>query len=388
MCPADRALGIALALATSLGSGCGGGGASRGADPAPAGGGGSQHSIPAPPWFKSPPHSTQSLFFVGDATGAADEGTARDLARSKALHELTTFCGASIKSEGQSLEREANGKYEQVVSLTVDVAGDELTVREAVVRQAVTGRGADGTYDAFVLLEWPRAEYEGVRRAQADRAGRALALYLEADTLAKDLDVLAAGAKLKEAKAILGPMRTQVPLDHPTYRNSGLLWDAISALSDRLAHLDQERKAVFAVALLCTRETQPIACRTEHAGTIGQAVARGGAKVSAEKVPEGVAREILTSSSPKPDRTLRSAGFVVAVELDAELIGKDQYFSYYRGKAHAVLFDTETNRIVDQQEFAGDKVGHPSGEQATEKAFSTVEKQVTSWVEGAVGKKR
>src|SRR5215470_15926919 len=123
----------------------------RGPDTSPGGQSGTKSSagrsgFPAPPWFQSPPKSNTHLYFVGDATQASDEGSARDAAKNKALAELTTYCGAQIKSEGQSVEREANGKYEQVVSLTVDVAGDELTVREAVIKQTVVGKGSEGTF--------------------------------------------------------------------------------------------------------------------------------------------------------------------------------------------------------------------------------------------------
>src|SRR5207244_3252945 len=102
-CVADAGCG------SSTPSASGGSGAAKSG----GGGGGPRAGVGAPAWFTNPPKSASSLFFVGDATGSADEGAARDAAKNKALAELTTFCGAQIKSEGQSIEREANGKYEQ-----------------------------------------------------------------------------------------------------------------------------------------------------------------------------------------------------------------------------------------------------------------------------------
>ncbi|CAN0537299.1 unnamed protein product, partial [Laminaria digitata] len=176
----------------------------------------------APKWFNSPPKAARSLYFVGSASGAFDEQTARELAVQKALSDLTVFCGAQFKSDFQSEEVERNGKLTQSVSLTVDIAGDELTIHEAEIKASETGAGSDGTWDAYALIQWPKAQYEAVLASQRQRAERALAVFLEADAAAKRLQLAQAQDKLKEAKMILGPMKAQVPLKHRTFTNSGL----------------------------------------------------------------------------------------------------------------------------------------------------------------------
>jgi hypothetical protein len=349
---------------------------------------GTRAGVAAPPWFTSPPKSPSALFFVGDATGASDEAAAREAAKNKALAELTTYCGAQIKSEGQSIEREANGKYEQVVSLTVDVAGDELTVREAVIEKTVVGKASDGTFDGYVLLRWPKEQYDAVLSMQKDRAKRALALQLDAEEKAKELDVPGAKRALKDAKAILGPMKATVPLDHDKYKNTSLLWDAMTALSDKLESLDKERKAVFAVVVECLKEGKPTSCNPSRAGTFRTALSKVGRKVSAEAIPPSTARDILSSENPNPDKAVRSAGYVVAVRYTADLQGIDGPFTFIKYGARGVLFDTSTNRIVSAQEIAPEKEGHPNFDGAMEKGFNNAEKQLLHWLEEQVPKIR
>jgi hypothetical protein len=342
--------------------------------------------VAAPAWFEKPPKNPRSLFFVGDASGLSDEAAARDAARNKALSELTNYCGASIKSVGSTNQQEINGKLESVVSLSVDVAGDEITVREAVVKEIVSGKGSDGTFDAFVLLEWPRGQYDAVLAAQKQRASRALAVFLEADSAAKNLETLTAKTKIKEAKAILGPMKSQVPLDHPDYKNSALLWDAISALADRLDNADKERKGVFAVAVECIREGKPTSCNPARAGTLRTAVAKTGRKISTESIPAEVTRGILSSENPSTDKAVRSAGFVVAVRYTADLQGTDGPFTFVRAGARGVVYDTSTNRVVSVQEIPAEKEGHPSFDGAMEKGFNNAEKQLLHWIEEQIPK--
>src|SRR5688572_23984649 len=158
-------------------------------------GGGTKAAKGPPEWFHNPPKGGGTLYFVGDATGSPDEGTARELAIQKALSELTVYCGATIKSDFKSLEKEKNGEYEQEVSMTVDIAGEELTIREAVVKQTIVSE-TKSKFDAWALVEWPRAQYDEVLRAQKARAMRALALFIEAETATDERRIGDANTKL------------------------------------------------------------------------------------------------------------------------------------------------------------------------------------------------
>lgn len=340
----------------------------------------SRTGIAAPAWFSAPPKSPRSLYFVGDANGASDEASARELAVNKALAELTLYCGASIKSEGKSLERERNGHLEQVVSMTVDVAGDELTVKEAVVKHAVAGRGSDGTYDAYALLEWPKAQYDAVQTMQRDRGKHALELFLKARGRADELDVGGSKGLLKEARAILGPMKSTILLQNAEYKNTALLYEAMTALQDRLDGLDKERKQVFAVAVECLKDGKPATCNPSRAGALRQALSGSGRKVAVEAIPASTARDILSSENPSADKTVRSAGYVVAVRYTADLQAVEGPFTFIRYGARAVVYDTSTNRIICAYEVPLQKEGHPTFEGAMEKGFNIAEKAMLGWL--------
>ncbi|MCK6548733.1 hypothetical protein L6R52_23010 [Myxococcota bacterium] len=349
--------------------------------------GGTRTAFTSPAWFTQPPkHSDRTLYFVGDASGQTDEGTARDLAIQKALSELTVFCGATVKSDARSTLVEKNGQEQYEVSLSVDVAGDELTVREAVVTKTELGRGSDGRFDAYVLVEWPRAQYENVLAMQRDRAARALALYLTAEGAAKELDTAAARTSLGEAKGILGPMKSSVPLQHAEHKNTALLWDAMKALEARLDAADASKKGTLAVAVECLRDAKVVPCAATRAGALRQALSKVGKKVSADAVPAGVASGILSSESPTVDRSVRAAGYVVAVRYSAELQAVDGPFTFVRTSARGVVFDTSTGKIVAVEEIAPEKQGHPTYEGAMEKGFGAAEKRLAGWVEATAAK--
>ncbi|MBK6690163.1 MAG: hypothetical protein IPG45_37205 [Deltaproteobacteria bacterium] len=346
---------------------------------------GNRSAFEAPKWFHDRPKGVRSLFFVGDATGAPDESTARELAVQKAMAELTVYCGASIKSDFSSVEREANGQQEQVVSLTVDIAGDELTIREAVVKKTVVGSGSDGTFDAYALVEWPTSQYELVLAGQREKGGRALALYLEAEQATEDNAVGQAKQKLKEAKALLGPMKAQVPLQHDKLKNSALLWDAVSALDERLKSKVDERKKVVAVAVLCQNEGKVGGCDSRWPGAVRQKVSGKGFKVASENISEGLASEILESGSPKTDASARSAGFVLAVRYEAKTTAVEDGFTFVHCGARGVLYDTDANRIVGVKEVKPEKGGHVHYSGARDKSCKLAEDQVSGWVEEQLG---
>jgi hypothetical protein len=334
----------------------------------------------APAWFNSPPKGARSLFFVGSAAGAADEQMARDLAIQKALSELTVFCGANIKSDFKSHEEERNGQLTQSVELTVDIAGDELTIREAVVKSTETGAASDGTWDAYALVEWPKGQYEAVLASQRQRAEQALAAFLEAEAASKAMRLAEASTRLKEAKKILGPMKAQVPLDNERFRNSGLLWDAVEALKARLTSQEQERQKVFHVAVECSENGKAAECVEHRIGAIKAGVAKDGFLVSSAAVPSPLARQILASANPSGDAVLRSAGFVLAVHYNAKLSAQEDGFTFVHCGGRGVIYDTDADRIVQVHEVKPKKAGHVSFKGAAEKSCGEVEKALTEWL--------
>ncbi len=338
-------------------------------------------SVVRPGWFSTPPKSMRNLYFVGDATGAIDVSNAKELAVAKAMSELTVYCGATVKAEFQSLEREVNGKYEQVVSQTVDVAGEELTIREAVVKEVVAGEASDGSFTGYALIEWPKARYQEVLRAQRARAQRALALHLEADAAFGQMQLSLAQSKLGEAKQIMGAYRTQIPLDHPKISNSFLLQNAMNALEARILSAVEQRSRLIAVEVGCQEKGVKVQCPSHRTGTIQQTLAQQGFKLSTDAMPSGLAQQILASSSPQVDAQMRNAKYILAVNYSARFTGEDSGFTFAHCGAKAALFDTEQKRMVSVKEVKPIKGGHISFAGAVKKGCGSAEKDLLSWLQ-------
>jgi hypothetical protein len=371
-------------LIAMLGLAACGGSKGKGSDPPPASGDGRQ-AFAAPKWFHDRPKGVRTLFFVGDANGSPDEGTARELAVQKAMAELTIYCGASIKSDFKSTEVESNGKYEQSVSMVVDVAGDELTIREAVVKQTVVGAGSDGLFDGYALVEWPMTQYEEVLSGQRAKGMQALSLYQEAEKAVDDNAIGLAKQKVKEAKQLLGPMKAQVPLQHDKLKNTTLLYEAVAALDERLKSKVDERKKVVAVAVACVEEDKSAGCDSRWVGNVRQKVSGKAYKVATENISDSLTKEIIESGSPKTDASARSAGYVLAVRYEAKTLAVEDGFTFVNCGARGVLYDTDANRILAVKEVKPEKAGHVHFKGARDKSCKTAEDQVAAWIDEQLG---
>jgi hypothetical protein len=359
---------------------CGGSNASS--RPAP-----SATAEPPPAWFTAPPSSPLSLYFVGDATQSAEESIARDLAVQKALHNLTVYVGASVKSSASAVDREHNGVMEQVVSVTVDVAGEEMTIREAVVKKVVVQHGSAGSFDAYALIEWPKGQYEAVLASQRDRARRALDLYLSADAATGNAELGKANESMDEAEKLLGPNRSVIPLEHPKIKDSTVLRTALDALRKRVREIAAERVNVCAVGVLCQKNGSRTPCTSSRLGVFRQAVAKSGRKVATQLPTEGVLEGILSSGQLAADDSVRSAGCVVAIQLNAELLEAGDPFTYVRYGARTVVYDTSSSRIVHSSEVPPTKMGHTSFDAAMNKGFDQAEKIVADEIVSALSRR-
>ena len=341
---------------------------------------------PAPKWFPTPPKARGVLLFAGDATQQPGEGQARDQAIAKALDSLSVYCGAKITSESKSFQRETNGQLETIVEMSVDVAGEQIEIREMNVKELLVHEASDGTYDGYAMIEWPRAQYEAVLAAKRNKAKRALDLHLAAKGLFGERDFGGAKGKLREARGLLGGSVSIVKLDHPKIQDSGVLRSAMSALRSQIEAAEKEAKSVCAVAVRCLKEGVESQCRASRAGSVQQAVSGAGRKVSADAVPSDVTAAILTSSNPDVGRQVRGAGCVVAVQYPATLREKSKPFTFVDYGARVVVFDTSSKRIVDSHEWPPRKMGHVNFNGAMKKGFDKVEREVTQRVKAALKK--
>ncbi len=338
--------------------------------PAPASAG------PPPAWWSNPPSLPGALVFVGDATGAADEGRARDLAYAKALAQLSTYLGAEIDSQFRSSESQSGTASAQEVELEVTVSGQRRTLQR-VRRAKVETRPSGSGFDGYVMLSWPRAEYEAVLTADRQRAEAAWAAYRAAARSAEAHDYAEARGALDAAEQALGPRSAPLPLPDDTIKNTDLLRTALTTLRARLGDESAAAAKVCAVGLRCVQDGVDAPCRGSRPGVVRAAVAEAGRQVSPDAVPEPILRALLEGGSVVPAEARRLGRCLVAVQLSAELLSAGAPFTFVKTGARAVVFDSSAGKITWTHEFPADKVGHVSYADAVNKGFDALEKALS-----------
>ena len=322
--------------------------------------------------------------FVGDATGAGDEGVARDLAYTKALTQLSTYLGAEIDTRFSSREAQAGAGESQDVELVVTVSGQPRTLRRVRLEKVETRLGTGG-FDGYALVSWPRAEYEATLAADRHQAEAALAAYQAAAQAADAHDYAAAQRAIEAAEQALGKGSAPLPLPDPEIKDTAVLRGALDTLRGRLSAEDAAAAKVCAVGLRCLKDGAAVPCRASRPGVVRTAVAQAGRQLAPDAVPEALLGALLDSGSVTPADARRLGRCVVAVQLSAELLEAGSPFTFVRTGARAVLFDSAAGKITWTDEIAPDKVGHVSYDGAMNKGFDAMEKALSSRLTAALG---
>ncbi len=350
---------------------------------------------PAPAWFERPSHGPTTLLFVGDASDAPDEAMARQRAVERALHELTLFAGAIVKTDSKSFAAERNGQLDQSVELSVEVAGETMTVREVTIEEVVVQPAPRG-FDAYARISWPRKEHEallGARKAQAERAAE---LYEQALGLRKDRLYADARARLKEASRLVGPKESALPISHASLTNSRILGEAIDALGTEIDAEEKQNADVCAVGVVCAENGRPATCESHRFGATQDSVKKAGRRLSTEAVSNDLARGILSSESPALSPALRALGCLVLTELHLDQVAEERDVLYVRYRAKSLVYEPRSGRIVEVFEVPPGKEGFPildgqkqrALEGAKKRSFDRAQDQVLRWLGGALSRTR
>ncbi len=334
----------------------------------------------APQWFHRAPQKEGWLFFVG--TGShADEGSARRAAIQSALHELSMFCGAHIQSDFESVVREKDQKLRQTVSMRLKVAGNEMTVREAVVQKTAISPGKSGLLRAYALIAWPEAQYRRVLKSQIRRAEQALSLYKEAKKLLEANRPESAYEKTEQARELLTPLETTLPLGDPKVSDSKLLGNALTHLARRIQNARQKKRRLFALGVSCRPSSQTLTCEPRR-GILQEALVRAGGKVMPTPLPAGDIDQVL---STQPASNFM-AGHILAVRYEVTHTEKSGPFTFAYCRARGVLYNTTAQSVVSAHEVSPQKSGHPRAKNATEKSCTAAQNEILKWIDGALKK--
>lgn len=343
-----------------------------------------------PAWVDKPPaNDTGDLSFVGSAAGPT-EAKARRRAVADAMHEAATFCGATVKGEFHSEEREQDGKSSYSVSQAIDIGGDKVTLRkftrqELVIRPSKHKAG----FQAYVLMRWPRSEYELVQKRRAKRSFnqsvRALELFLQAEEAENERYAARAGQALNEAQAILRAIHNTTPIAHPKYRDTQVLWDATEAMRGRLDKLTQDRSGVVAIGVRCEDNDQPARCPPGWASAARAAVGRTGFELVAAPMSEQLTAAVLRGEQVKSDRALRRAGYLVAIGVDVRDAGQNNGYRFATCGASMGIFDLSSQRTVATGRVDPARGAQPDLPAAARRACEDIKPEVLAWLQDDLG---
>lgn len=347
----------------------------------------------APAWFERPSHEPHALAFVGDATDAPDEASARQRAVERALHELTLFAGAVVRTDSKSFVAEKNGQLDQSVELSVEVAGEPMTVREVTIQEVVV-RPAPAGFDAYARILWPKSQHEALLQARRAQGDRAAALYDEAVGLRQERLYTDARARLREARRLVGPPEAAVPLSHPRLSNSRILSEAIDALGAEIDAEEQQNADVCAVAVVCQQDGSEVPCEAHRFGATQDSVKKAGRRLAPSPVPPATARGILSAEAPNLSPELRALGCLVLTELELEALAEEREVLYVRYRAKSLVYEPRSGRIVEVYEVPPGKEGFPildgqkqrALEGAKKRGFDRAQDQVHRWLGGALSR--
>ena len=110
-----------------------------------------------PAWVDSPPADTsESVFFLGVGSDpAGSEASARQLASSQLVSDITKFLGVKVTSETSVEAKDAFGQFESNVSQTINEQSSAM-IGDLRIKDVYTENNASGT-NVFLLAEYDKA---------------------------------------------------------------------------------------------------------------------------------------------------------------------------------------------------------------------------------------
>jgi hypothetical protein len=171
-------------------------------------------AVTAPAWFTRMPEDTPDMLFSAGTASSLDEQMAYDKARLQAERKLVEMMTARVRSNTKSYRADTGDTMSERMEVTINKTADG----ELIGAQRVDSRATfDGrTYKVYVLLRYPLAENNGLRkeREQAKakretelRAARAQQDLERANETAR-AEAERADAKMKQE---IGPRAEPVP---------------------------------------------------------------------------------------------------------------------------------------------------------------------------------
>ena len=347
-----------------------------------------------PAWFDHPPaHTAETLYFTGDASGADRPEDARDLAVQRALANAVSFFQVKVQSELVTREEEVNGRYSSSIRASVRVAGEEVELREVRVERFVLEEraGARKRYDGYVLLSYPRVEYERVvatqRRADTSLAERSLALFREGSRLRRDGRPGEAADRFREGRDAIKRLRGTTRLADPDFGTTEALDAALGAAIEEARTEGKAAQRTVLVRVELTLDGNPALSRRtagELRSDIDSLVAAHGLTAVHDGLDDAGARSVAAGGAAPASRA--GAGYLLVILGEAEFVSQDQGQFIAHATGSYTLVETASGRVLAGGDLGQFKGGHVRRADACEKALARLREQARQDVGAALAK--
>lgn len=109
-----------------------------------------------PAWIEKLPTSNEYYYVMGIRSGAPNLEVGRNEATRQAVSELANYLGVKLQSKLQVFMTDLETKVQDEMKATTE----KVELRGGLVHDWYVEKTAQGTYDVYVLLRYPRAEIE------------------------------------------------------------------------------------------------------------------------------------------------------------------------------------------------------------------------------------
>ncbi len=317
-----------------------------------------------PMWIQSCPERTDhTLPFCGESLRRPDRKAACTDAYADALGKLRRAIGQKV---GAKLVTQAGGGH----VFEIQGAAEPITIRGAWEDQNwyEEYRGPAGlTYDCYVMLAYPRLEYENLlgmaRKAASEKVAKASSLHQEGRKLAASGRHAEATAQLHRAQALLTSLKEPVVSPDGSV-NSPLLLEQVNA---DLVTAGAEAKKTEKTALLVLR------LRLDGKTTGGASLSRsmrskikGWLADSGIRTRPGGLDASLVAAVLSGDRVSaakaaadKGAGLLVVVDIESNFLDEEGGIQYAEALGSFRLLRTSDGRELAAVDLGPEKQGHP-----------------------------
>ncbi len=344
-----------------------------------------------PMWIQECPARTDHLLpFCGQTHKMVSEKMACSGATADAIGKLRRFIGQKVSAK---LESDGQGGYHFSMAGTESEA---VTIRGAweSERWAEEYEGGGRTHDCYVMITYPRIEYDRLvhkaKELAQQRAAKAGALHAEAKGLIEQGRHAEAATLLNRADQLLADIGDAVQLDGGT--NTKLLHEQIKADLAIASKGAAEAGSTVLVVVSVTIDEKSHKGKYQKLirNTVQKWLSAKGLKIRPGGLNKAQVEAVLGGDRQAAAQAAASkgAGLLMVVELNSEFRTKEEGTYHAYGSGELRFIRTSDGREIYTSELVEEKGSHPFNKKGSHDLAlkNSLKRTVKQAVDAALGK--